>query len=245
MLDHLSSVLPYAHEPIVLLNAVFAILQTSPIGRQALIEIFIMTSTPLWEMLGDWLIRGMPIPRSLIDVESRSDAERLLDREFWVDRDWDVSWTDEDFWDAGFILKNDRPDWIDDALLEATLEAGKARGLLRGLLGYELNSEDSEGWASLSDLLDGGDGHEDPSRTISAYLSPRCQMTTIHLRRILDEDCGLQAHLQAIDGVFFHQGIDSIQSWQDSLFSQVSPFPRVDYTSQGLFDSFDRTELTI
>lgn len=224
MLDHLSSVLPYADEPILLLNAIHAILQTLSTDRRALCEVFITTVAPLWETLGDWLMRGMPIPRSLIDVESRSDAERPLDREFWISRDQDVSWADEDFWDAAFILQNDRPDWIDDELLEATLEAGKARGLLRGLLGYELTQGEDEDWTPLSDLLGLGDDddRDDPSGTIARYLSPRCQMTTFHLRRVLDEDCGLQAHLEAIDGLFYHKGIDAIQSWRDWLFSQVS-----------------------
>lgn len=226
MLYHLSSVLQYAHEPIILLNALYAILQSLPEGRRRpLFEIFIASAEPLWGTLGDWLIRGMPIPRSLIDVESRSDFERPLDREFWIDRDQDVSWTDEDFWDAAIILKNDRPDWIDDDLLETTLEAGKARGLLRGLLGYEL--EETEEWAPLSDLL-GDDDEDDLSQAISSYLSPRCQMTTFHLRRVLDEDCGLQPHLEAIDGLYYHKGIDAIQSWSDWLFSQVSPSPLLD-----------------
>ena len=231
MLDHLSSVLPHSNEPIILLNAMYAILQSLSTGRRALYEIFVATAAPLWETLGDWLLRGMPIPRSLIDVESRSDTERPLDREFWINRDWDVSWTDEDFWDAAFILKNDRPDWIDDELLEATLEAGKARGLLSGLLGYELTHDEDEEWTPLANVLslgndDDDDDGEDTSGTIAGYLSPRCQMTTFHLRRVLDEDCGLQAHLQAIDGLFYHKGIDAIQSWQDWLFSQVSSIAR-------------------
>lgn len=225
MLDHLSSLIPYAYEPIILLNALYAILQTISTGRQALHEIFVSSATPLWETLGDWLVRGMPIPKSLIDVESRSDAERPLDREFWIHRDWDVSWTDEDFWEAAFILKNERPEWISDESMEATLEAGKARGLLRGLLGSEPGQDDVEEWTALSDLLIvGSDNHKDDlGQTISAYLTPRCQMTTFHLRRVLDDDCGLQAHLEAIDGLFYGKGLDAIQSWTEWLFAQVRP----------------------
>lgn len=221
MLDHLSAVLPYANEPIVLLNALYATLQTLSESKSALLGMFITTATPLWETLGDWLTRGMPIPRSLIDVESRSDAERPLDPEFWIHRDWDVSWTDEDFWDAAFILKNDRPDWIDDELLEATFEAGKARGLLRGLLRYDLDQDGIEDWISLADLLP-SESADDLGQTISVYLSPRFQMGRSHLREVLDEDCGLQAHLEAIDGLYYHKVVDALQSWQQWLFSQVS-----------------------
>jgi gamma-tubulin complex component 5 len=226
MLDHLSSVLPYTAEPVHLLNALHAIMSSTDLEcRGPVLKIFITTATPLWETLGDWLNRGMPIPRSLIDIESRSEAERTLDDEFWIYRDQDVSWADEDFWDAAFVFKDILPDWIEPDVLEATLEAGKARGLLRGLLGASVEGDDEESWITLGSLLGLGDGEVDIADSIGAYLSPNCQLTTVHLRRVLDEECGLQAHLDAVDGLLYMRGIDVLQPWAELLFSQVSPRP--------------------
>lgn len=236
MLDHLSSVLPCANEPIDLLNSLYAVHQsTSPEYKGSMLEVFASTATPLWESFGEWLIKGMPIPRSLIDIESHSDVERKLVPEFWVYRDHDASWTDEDFWDAAFVFRDTRPDWIEPEVLEAALEAGKARGLLRGLLGPGVEDDEEGAWTSLNELLGEGATHTDVAKSIGAYLSPKCQLTTVHLRRVLDEDCGLQAHLNAIDGLFYMRGVDVLQPWTEWLFLQVGtcrdtgPYCKADY----------------
>lgn len=222
MLDCLSSLLPYADKPNDLLNGLYSMLDTMPRYRSELLQVFITTAAPIWAMLGDWLTRGMPIPRSLLDLDSISDLERKLDPEFWVYRDQDVSWADEDFWEAAFLLRDDKPAWIDDKVLDLVLEAGKARGLLRGLLGREIEDA-SEGWISLSKLLHQNEDHFDLSETVSEHLKPMCQLMTFHLRRTLDEDCGLQAHLEAIDGLFYLRGFSTLQPWTEWLFSQVRP----------------------
>jgi gamma-tubulin complex component 5 len=221
MLDCLASLLPYASEPDDLLNAIYSMIKTTPRYRSELVQVFVATASPIWAMLGDWLIRGMPIPRSLIDLDTVSDLERKLDSEFWVHRDQDVSWADEDFWEAAFLLGEDRPAWIDNQVLDLVLEAGKARGLLRGLLGREIE-DSSDGWRSLADLVDGEEmEHFDLSEIVSEHLKPICQLTTFHLRRTLDEDCGLQEHLEAIDGLFYLKGFSTLQPWTEWLFSQV------------------------
>jgi gamma-tubulin complex component 5 len=223
MLDCLSSLLPYTSESNDLLNALYSMIKTTPRYRSELVPIFVATASPIWAMLGDWLIRGMPIPRSLIDLDTTSDLERKLDPEFWVHRDQDVSWADEDFWEAAFLLREEQPAWIDDQVLDLVLEAGKARGLLRGLLGRDIE-DSSEGWRSLSDLVEGEEmEHFDLSEVVSEHLKPVCQLTTFHLRRTLDEDCGLQEHLEAIDGLFYLKGFSTLQPWTEWLFSQVSP----------------------
>jgi gamma-tubulin complex component 5 len=223
VLECLSSLLPHATDPNDLLNALYSMLKTIPTHRTELLEVFISTAEPIWVMLGDWLIRGMPIPRSLIDLDSVSDDERRLDPEFWVYRDQDVSWADEDFWEAAFILKNNKPAWIESRVLEMVLEAGKARGLLRGLLGRDLE-DTAEAWHSLRHLvgLAGKADHFDLADLMSNHLTPICQLTTFHLRRTLDDDCGLQAHLDAIDGLFYHRGFTTLQPWTEWLFSQVN-----------------------
>jgi len=225
MLDCMSSLLSYTSDPNDLLNALYSMINTTPQYRSELVRIFVATASPMWGMLGDWLIRGMPIPRSLIDLDTVSDFERKLDPEFWVNRDQDVSWADEDFWEAAFLLREEKPVWIDESVMDLVLEAGKARGLLRGLLGRDME-ESSDGWRSLADLVDGEEmEHFDLSEIVSEHLKTICQLTTFHLRRTLDEDCGLQEHLEAIDGLFYLKGFSTLQPWTEWLFSQVSPSP--------------------
>ena len=231
MLDCLSSLIPYTSAPNDLLNALYSMINTTPRYRSELVQVFVATATPTWAMLGDWLIRGMPIPRSLIELDTVSDLERKLDPEFWVHRDQDVSWADEDFWEAAFLLREEKPAWIDDQVLDLVLEAGKARGLLRGLLGRQIE-ESSEGWRSLADLVEGEEmEHFDLSEIVSEHLKPVCQLTTFHLRRTLDEDCGLQEHLEAIDGLFYLKGYSTLQPWTEWLFSQVSTAPHTPFMS--------------
>jgi len=198
-------------------------INSTPRYRSELLDIFVTTAAPIWAMLGDWLIRGMPIPRSLIDLDTSSDDERKLASELWVYRDQDVSWADEDFWEAAFLLRDERPAWISDQVLDLVLEAGKARGLLRGLLGRELDVDGVEDLLPLDELVGQEDvDHFDLADAISNHLTPICQLTTFHLRRTLDEDCGLQAHLEAIDGLFYLRGFSTLQPWTEWLFTQAS-----------------------
>jgi gamma-tubulin complex component 5 len=221
MIDCLSAALPHSGTPNDLLNALYSMLTSIPRYRSELLNVFITTASPVWAMLGDWLNRGMPIPLSLIDLDTLSDEERKLDNEFWVYRDQDVSWADEDFWEAAFLLREEKPAWIDGKVLELVLEAGKARGLLRGLLGREIDTA-AEGWVPLDELAGQGDAdHFDLVDAISNHLTPICQLTTFHLRRTLDEDCGLQAHLEAIDGLFYLRGFCTLQPWTEWLYIQV------------------------
>jgi gamma-tubulin complex component 5 len=246
MLDCLSASLSCADDdtPNRLLNALYSILENTATHRAELLQIFIASAAPLWGMLGDWLVRGMPIPRSLIDFDSQSEDERNLDAEFWIKRDQDISWADEDFWESAFLLpqpnddggeEDGRPSWIEREILELVLEAGKARGLLRGLLGRDADDAGGqEPWVPLETVLSGSLASStdrssvDLVDSVSSYLRPICQLTTVQLRRTLDEDCGLQAHLDAIDGLFYMRGYSVLQPWNEWLFSQVHPKSFVD-----------------
>lgn len=65
---------------------------------------------------------------------------------------------------------------------------------------------------------------EEMEERIRTYLAPRMKIPTVRLRRVLEEDCGLGAHLEAIDGVFFMAGHDVWNDWTAWLFQQVSLF---------------------
>ncbi|OCF34604.1 hypothetical protein I316_03645 [Kwoniella heveanensis BCC8398] len=239
-LDWMSSFIPHASSPIVLLNLIYSAINSaqqtgSTAHLSALHRMFRLVVEPLWEMLGDWLQRGMPIPSSLLYPEEPASSlgdgeERRLDSEFFVKRDWDVSWVDEDFWESGFVMGDEGwPDWLGEELGEMILESGKAKGLLRSLVG---NVGTMEEWTPIQEILQGtrdnteeGNHKEhdlDIAASISAYLKPMCQITQFHLRRVLDEDCGLEEHLDAIDGLMFHRAFDVIQDWSEALFRKVT-----------------------
>ncbi|WVQ94433.1 hypothetical protein IAU59_001512 [Kwoniella sp. CBS 9459] len=244
ILDWISSFIPHSTSPTVLLNLIHSTIicveQTGSTGHiSSLHRLFALSAVPTWGMLGDWLERGMPIPSSLLDPDtpaSTSDDgdERPLDNEFFIKRDRDVSWIDEDFWECGFIVGDEGwPEWLGDGLGEMILESGKAKGLLRSLVGSIGLSEE---WTPLLDILDGthltdtealqhglATEHDlDVTSRISGYLRPMCQITQFHLRRVLEEECGLEEHLDAIEGLFFHCAFDVLREWTQGLYKKVA-----------------------
>ncbi|UOH84980.1 hypothetical protein LQV05_001796 [Cryptococcus neoformans] len=168
ILRYLSEFVPYAHSPTLLLNLIYsAVVNTRQTGStphitSSLFKLFYRSAEPMWHMLGIWLQQGMPVPLSLTDPEqlafsslSLDDGERELDREFFIKRDKDVSWADEDFWDCGFVVRDEGwPMWMGDEIGTMIMEAGKAQGLLRSLLG-SVNTEIVKEWSSLVDVLTG------------------------------------------------------------------------------------------
>lgn len=232
-LDDLESLLPLADDAHTLLDAIYT-LYSSPAhlsARRHLLELFLATVEPTWGSLGDWLIDGMPLPSSMSgDVETihthLEEDERLLEPDYFIKRDRDVSWTDEDFWEAGYIAPEDEwPEWMGETR-DMVLEAGKARGLLKGLLG---NAGDAGRWMTLRKLVDEFSlgapmsvinfGH-----LIRDALEPRCRITMFQLRRVLEEDCGLDQHLDAIEGVMYLQAHDAMDRWLSGLYDQVSSY---------------------
>lgn len=246
ILEHLSELLPHVDSPMLLLNTVYSTLEAiRPSSKseelKALIDIFMQSAAPLWSMLGDWINRGIPIPSSLTAVDdeyaqSQTDEERSLDPEFFIKRDRDVSWADEDFWEAGFIDGDGGwPIWLSQGdTREAVMECGKARGLLRGLVG---SSGEAEDWPSLPEVLQAVQSVKPASselviaQAISSYLSPICQLIQYRLRRVLEEECGLQEHLDAIEGVTYMRGFVVLDGWSRWLTSQVSPSRKCLYSA--------------
>ncbi|WVF66823.1 hypothetical protein IAT40_001565 [Kwoniella sp. CBS 6097] len=260
-LNWMSSFIPHSNSPIVLLNLIHSTINSvNQTGRithvSTLHQLFRHSAVPIWEMLGDWLQRGMPIASSLLDpdepISTIDDGdERRLDVEFFIKRDRDVSWVDEDFWECGFVVGNEGwPDWLGDELGEMILESGKAKGLLRSLIGSVGVIDE---WTSLEEVLERkdavegrhADDHVDIAPVLSAYLKPMCQITQFQLRRVLEEDCGLEEHLNAIEGLLFHRAFDVVREWSESLFRKVSSNERwADFhTLTGSFrDAIERKE---
>ncbi|KAK8861336.1 hypothetical protein IAR55_002155 [Kwoniella newhampshirensis] len=244
LLEHLSSFIPHSHSPTLLLNLIYSTMisigQTkNPRHLAALRQIFLLSARPSWLILGKWLNEGMPVPLSLTDPEegtfsslSLEDDEAVLDEEFFIKRDRDVSWADEDFFESGFVVGDEGwPLWLGEEAGELVLEAGKARGLLRSLMG---NVAGLERWSPLEEVLAPLQSpREDavhlasPNETVdikerlSTYLRPMCQLTQFHLRRVLDEECGLEQHLDAIEGLMFLKGFEVIHEWTNMLFDKA------------------------
>ncbi|ODO09297.1 hypothetical protein I350_02897 [Cryptococcus amylolentus CBS 6273] len=239
LLQHLSAFLPHSHSPTLLLNLMYTTItnlqQTNDTKHlPALRRLFLRSAEPSWRMIGRWLQHGMPVPLALADPEqvalstlSLDDGERKLDPEFFIERDRDVSWADEDFWECGFVVGDEGwPAWIGDETGEMLLEAGKARGLLKTLS----DSRDmtmADQWLSFEDVLSLPDGKASDEKNvdilekIGEYLQPICELARLHLRRVLDEECGLELHLEAIEGVLFAKAVDVLHDWTDVLFQKV------------------------
>ena len=228
-IDNIVSLIPLSDDPTILLNSIYLIYTTSPdsTSTQYTLELFLRTVKPVWTALGSWLHDGMPIPKSLsshveeaiIDLDEEEDGK--LDDDFWVKRDRDVSWTDEDFWEAGYVVSDQGwPAWMGETM-ELVIEAGKARGLLKGLMGYE---DVTDRWQDLKSLLPPSkDGSTvDIAKVIEESVSPACQIAIFRLRRVLEEECGLEQHLDAIERVMYLKGHLSMTRWLDNLSEQVS-----------------------
>lgn len=244
ILRYLSEFVPYAHSPTLILNLIYsAIVNTRQTGStphitSSLFKLFYRSAEPMWHVLGVWLQQGMPVPLSLTDPEqmafsslSLDDGERELDRDFFIKRDKDVSWADEDFWECGFVVGDEGwPLWMGDEIGAMVMEAGKAQGLLRSLLG-NVNTEIVKEWSFLFDVLMGPmDGFASPFplgemdivEKVIGYLQPLCQLVQFHLRRVLDEECGLMQHLEAIEGTMLLRGFEVIHEWTEGLFKKAS-----------------------
>ncbi|WVQ83578.1 hypothetical protein IAT38_005719 [Cryptococcus sp. DSM 104549] len=236
LLEQLSALIPHSHSPTLLLNLIHStIISLSQSGATALLpnlyNIFFLSAEPTWKLLGHWLQQGMPIPLSLTDPEeaalsslSLDDGERELDSELFIERDRDVSWADEDFWECGFIVGDEGwPMWIGDEVGEMVLEAGKAQGLLRSLMGAEGMGTLGK-WVSLPNVLSAegaAPGTVNILEQVGGYLRPMCQISQFHLRRVLDEECGLGQHLDAIEGMMYLRGFDVIDQWTHPLFKKI------------------------
>ena len=230
MLDHLTDFLRHASRPILLLDAIYAAIDNTRVTLNArhledLVLLFIRTATPMWGLLGDWITRGMPISNTVTMADSnRIEAdtkEPEFDEEFFIHRDRDVAWSDEDFWESAWVDSPDGwPTWLAHGELRSSiLEAGKARGLLRTL---ELETIEWDEWQTLPGVLRLEECHSASIADILfGWLRPRCQIAQLALRRALDEECGLLQHLDAIEGILYGVAWEVLQEWSSWLCKQV------------------------
>lgn len=223
LFSYLVDFIPLSSSPILLLNTIYAAVNspTTRHIRPALVRIFIQSATPMWGFIGDWVVNGMPVPESLSsqDVElalQNEDNERALPSEFFIHRDRDSAWCDEDFWEAGFVVGPEGwPHWI-RTVQEDVLEGGKARGLLQSM---PLQDWELVKFTALDQLL--SPDTEDIDSTLGGYLRPICQDSQQLLGKVLEWDCGLSEHLRAIDGLSLMRAFDVMDNWADWLFAQM------------------------
>lgn len=223
LLDHLCDLIPFTSSANGLLNAIYGAIcaPTSLLSRPALVDIFIRSATPMWRLLGDWLVGGMPVPDSLTcgdaDIALQGwDDERPLNPEFLIQRDRDSSWSDEDFWEAGYVIDEEGwPAWL-HGTQEMVLEGGKSRGLLRSL--STANTETGE-WQALEAIIDPFTA--DIPHALSEYLTPFCKNSQNLLGEVLEWDCELQKHLLAIDALTLMRGTVVVDDWAEWLFDQM------------------------
>jgi gamma-tubulin complex component 5 len=222
ILDALCGLLPLAGSPVALLDALYEA-TTSPVAldiRPQLTDVFAQAAAPMWRMVGDWLVQGMPVPESLSSQEAdlalqEDDTERALPAEFFIQRDRDAAWIDEDFWEAGFVVSLEGwPAWLASVRADV-LEGGKARGLLHSLPA----EHEGEAWRALPELLS---PDADIGEALCAFVAPICRGSQSLLADTLERECGLQAHLAAIDGLSLMRAFDVLDTWADWLFGQMA-----------------------
>lgn len=223
LLEHLRDFIHFASSANGLLDAMYSAIVSPTTGfvRPALVRLFIQTAAPMWRMLGDWIMLGMPIPTSLLssDVDmalQEADDERPLSPEFFIQRDIDSAWSDEDFWEVGFVVPGGEwPKWLEGAY-ETVMEGGKARGLL---LSLTRESNRMDGWADLDTII--GPLTEDVGHCLTTFIEPFCQRSQTLLSEVLVKDCSLQEHLRAIDGLTLMQAPVVLEQWVDWLFNTM------------------------
>lgn len=223
LMEHLRDFIQFASSANGLLDAIYcAIVSPTTVSvRPALVKLFIQTATPMWRLLGDWIMLGMPVPASLLtcDVDlalQEADDERPLSPEFFIQRDIDSAWSDEDFWEVGFVIpEHGWPAWLEGAQ-ETVMEGGKARGLL---LSLTRDAQRMDDWADLDAII--GSATDDIGHCLTSYVEPFCNQSQTLLSDILVRDCSLQEHLRAIDGLTLMQAPVVIEQWADWLFNTI------------------------
>lgn len=224
ILAALCDLLPLTVSPIALLDAIYESTR-SPVDwviLPRLVKVFVATAAPIWRMTSDWLVKGMPVPESLSSQEADlalrdQDEERAMPAEFYIQRDRDSAWVDEDFWEAGFVVGTEGwPVWL-EGVRDEILEGGKARGLLHSLPTRE---GDAIAWLPLEQIVT--DETSDIAQAACDFLAPICAQSQRILAKVLEFECGLQEHLAAIDGLSLMRGFDVIDTWSDWLFGQMA-----------------------
>lgn len=199
--------------------------------------VFARTVEPMWEMVGKWLIDGMPIrtPWDFADAQT-------LDEEFFIE-DNELQIMDPDFWSDGYVLRKPAtleghqksqsaiPIFLERAV-DQILSGGKAVGLLR-TMGTHLSAEHASElstllrWSSFAALVEANSmisrDCQSLSRLISDEISAYCSAVGMRLSRVLIENCDLPWHVAAIHGLFLMTRGDDITNFTDILFAKVSP----------------------
>lgn len=229
-LDDLVNLLTMGDNGSQLLETIYAMYTSTSNSahKQHLLDVFSSTAEPMWNDLSKWVNEGMPLPSAFsADVDhigsNMDDDEESLDLDFFIRRDEDVSWTDEDFWENGYVIGNEGwPEWMGDTQ-DMILEAGKAKGLLRGLLGRVDRPRTGPSLKSpFEERMSDSTQPADIPLVLRDHLLPTCQITIFQLRRVLEEDCGLEQHLDAIEGAMYLSGYDAMDRWSSGLYDQVS-----------------------
>ncbi|KAI6034851.1 Spc98 family-domain-containing protein [Pisolithus orientalis] len=199
----------------------------------ALISVLARTTEPTWEMVGKWLLDGMPSRRPWDSTDAPS-----LDEEFFIE-DNELQIMDPDFWSDGYVLRvlvtleeNQKtqsavPAFLEPAVIQI-LGAGKAVGLLREM-GTRVFTEHSDrellNLGTFRALIDTNSAvskdSEALSRLISEEISAYCLTVAMRLSCVMTEECDLQRHLSAIHGLFLTTRGDDINTFTDILFAKM------------------------
>ncbi|KAG6331582.1 hypothetical protein ID866_7507 [Astraeus odoratus] len=212
-----------------------AIQEQSTMGNtqtsKAITTVFARTAESVWEMVGKWLIDGMPARTPW----NSTDAQTLNEELFIEDNELQIM--DPDFWSHGYTLHE--PATLEEyqktqsavpaflaPCVSQILSAGKAVGLLR-VMGSQLEQTGAMllKWGSFTDLLQANASvsrdAESLSRLVSDEISAYCLRIGTRLSRVLFDECDLPRHFAAIHGLFLMTRGDDISNFTDILFAKM------------------------
>ncbi|SCZ97226.1 BZ3500_MvSof-1268-A1-R1_Chr4-2g07072 [Microbotryum saponariae] len=203
-----------------------------------LIEIWCATATPLWASLGAWIRFGRLVPR-------RNEQTR----HFFVSENEELDVADAGYYQEGYIVDQHVPRFL-KGLAQAIVGCGKAKGLSKVIgAGIDEEAQVSE-WPNLRDLVERsqhgpmpdlqttpfGNTNYDRASSAPPNLVPFSQSLTlsieqlclptfeqVHLtlhRTIIDE-CRLDQHLSAVQGVFLMRDGKLMDDFISDIFHKM------------------------
>ncbi|KAH7916234.1 Spc98 family-domain-containing protein [Hygrophoropsis aurantiaca] len=207
------------------------------VTSQALLRVLIITTEPIWRMVGQWLKDGMPLRDSWGSMEAHT-----FDEEFFIE-DNELPLLDPDFWSDGYVLRKasdvhsgdiDRkrvyavPIFL-ESLAETILGTGKSIGLLRalGVHSFQERNNVVHGfpWRSFGDLLQQYSGMfidtDNLVHLVTDEISAYCTATGIEMTQVLTTDCDLSRHMDAMESLYLMMRGDVISHFTDILFAKI------------------------
>ncbi|KDE04789.1 hypothetical protein MVLG_04753 [Microbotryum lychnidis-dioicae p1A1 Lamole] len=214
-----------------------------------LIEVWCATATPLWASLGAWIRFGRLVPR-------RNEQTRY----FFVSENEELDVMDAEYYQEGYIVDQHVPKFL-KGLAQAIVGCGKAKGLSKVISGGIDEEAQVLEWPNLRELVERSQHGPMPDLQTTAFgntnydrasspppnLVPFSQSLTLSieqlclptfeqvhltLHRTIINECRLDQHLSAVQGVFLMRDGTLMDDFISDIFHKMDRrLPWSDYHS--------------